>query len=225
MKTIETFENRLNQILISFTPFLASLIPAVFLCLNLITFMELKPIFSALIALATESIGISSLTIYLKVKQFNKRYKDPKNHVPSWPPVLAYSIYISAILITNVILEINLWNEPQKIVISISKGLLSLMSLSGALLIASNSAISYISQKNKRTPQPKTPKSSGQAEKALPVYLVSDWTELDSEMRACLSNGHTPRQLDQIFPKVTRRTINRWKTKPEIIALKHIKGD
>lgn len=221
MKTLEFFENRINQILIIITPFLASLIPAVFLCLNLISYMELDLILAVMIALATESIGISSLAIYLRVKQFNKRYKDSKNHVSSWPPLLSYSIYISSILITNVILEAPYWRDPQRIIISISKGLLSLMSLSGALLIASNNAISFVEQKNKRTTKRTTKKRAGQAETEFPVYLVKDWTQLNHEMKACLSNGHTPGQLDQIFPNVTRRTINRWKSKPEIKELKH----
>lgn len=215
MNRIQSFlDQTLTELLISITPFVASIIPAIFLYLNLTSIMLIPWYLALLIAAAAEGIGVGSIAICFKAIQFNKRYKDEKNHVYVWPPLISYGIYLAAIIVTNAILEAPGWHERSVVLSSIAKGCLSLLSLSGALMIATNNSINLVVAKNK----PKERKAAVKVSKKKtdrPVFAVKHWDNLTAEMKAELSNGHAPDELTAIFPQVTARTIRRWKEKIE----------
>jgi len=217
-KITEFFEKTLTELVVSITPFVASIIPAIFLFINLTRIMGLHGVGALLIAAAAEGIGIGSISIYYKAKQFNRRYKDEKNHVSEYPPLISYTIYLTAIILTNVLLEAHNWHESSAVIQSLAIAFLSLLSLSGALLIATNNSISMVENKNARS---STKKASSKSRKAADrkkteldstaIYSVSDWRELSPEMKAQLQNGHSRETLKTMFPEVTGRTVTRWK--------------
>jgi len=229
MNRIQKFlDVTLTALIVSITPFTASVIPVIFLYVNLTGIMLLPWYFAVPIALAAEAIGVGSVSIYFKARLHNGRYKDSKNHVFTWPAISAYVIYLSAIITTNALLESPGWYQASAALLSISKALLSLLSLSGAFLVATNYAINVVIEKNQRTSKAKPAVSDGQelvnltitenqADNAgqeadtLPVFMVSNKNDLTAEMVTHLQNGHDPVTLKTMFPKVSHRTIRRWK--------------
>ena len=156
-KVTDFFERRFANVLISVTPYAASFIPIAFLYRSLTKTLDIHPAVAAIISLAAEGIGVASVAIYNRAVQWNKRYTKEANHVDTRPAIIAYVIYLSAIITTSAILEASQFVPEAMqwvgiVIMMLSKALLSLMALSGALLIATNQAIQMVEKKLQRQP-------------------------------------------------------------------------
>jgi len=136
----------LPRLLLIIIPYAASFIPASLLYENLTKILEVGFVSAFIIAAATEGIGILCAALYLNIKKFNKKNTAAKHQQNAAYVIFAYGIYISSVIVTNAFLDFK--NQP--IEFTIARILLSLLSVSGALIFSSNHSMASTNSEIKR---------------------------------------------------------------------------
>ena len=143
-------EYKAARVLVAIAPFAAAFIPAYLLFRNTNKYLGF-PLWAALIAaIAAEAIGSSSITIYYKAVQHNSYYTADKNQINASRAIWAYAIYLGAIMVVNALLE-------ETTMAIIANALLSLLSLSGALVLSVHYQIGEVKERNKKRPLMRLP--------------------------------------------------------------------
>lgn len=211
-------EYKAARILVSIAPFATAFIPAFLVFQHTQKYLEFPLWASIVSAIAAEAIGASAITMYYKAEQHNSYYTAEKNQIESRLAIYAYLIYLTAVLTTNALLEIPSSKTYGDVLAIFAKSFLSLLSLSGALLLSIHYQIGEVKS---RYNKPKTTESTQKPKQPIQKvseYNVKAWGELSEEMKGILKNESNIENLKGIFPAVTERTIYNWRKKVQEVG-------
>ena len=182
-------------------PWLAPIVPATIAWQHMSGILHFPWIVATLTAVVIEFLGLATITTSFQFWDWNdkKRQTDPK--APLWIVLICAGFYTAIVLIVNVLLD----SAP--IVQKIAKGLLSILSIIGAITIAVRSqqarraaAVQLEKEQRKQERQEKTAEG------------LALFDELSAKERELLK-GLTAKQIREIFPDISITTARNWAKK------------
>jgi hypothetical protein len=121
-------ESLLVDILASYAPWLAPVVPAVLVFKNMSMYLGFEPWAALAGAIATETLGLSSIQTAVQFASWNAERK--QNRAPFLAAVITGIFYLTIILVVNSLLD----NDP--ILFKTARGLLSCLSVPAGVVIA-----------------------------------------------------------------------------------------
>lgn len=221
---IRSAESSIVNLISAIAPWAAPLAPAYMAFFHMRDRLEFPFWVAFALSGVIEILGLSTVSTILAFWNYNRKAAKT-NKAPVLVPLVAFLFYLSVVLTLNVLLEL----PNQSVWLEISaRALLTLLSIPAALILAvrtmhtdmianlkaeraEHKAERAERNRTKADTEPDTDRTDDRKSEMLPVYDISERTELTAEMIDHLKNGHTPETLSAMFPNVTDRTIRRWK--------------
>jgi hypothetical protein len=220
---VNSTEGSLVNFLTAFAPWLAPLAPAYMTYVHMIEFLEF-PIYIAFpLALLVEILGFGTVSTALDFWFHNRKEKAGMKRAPIEVVIGVFIFYLMLILVSNVVIDVSeaflsvRWQMASVIIV---RGLLTLQTIPGALIVAVRTGHRELLKEIKREKAEKLSETSQKVstpQEKLSESFPKDWRKLRPtltyEQVEELANL-TPGQIKAISQKhgVDEKTVQNWRS-------------
>lgn len=214
-------ESALTDKLIALSPWLTPLSAMQITITNMIDPLGYWPPIAILTGAAIEILLVAIFKTGLDFYQHNKRYKDEKNKMPLWIPILAFAFYILLIIGVVFTLEIPLDEKSKPWVYAGIKASLVLLSIPAGVIISvrkmHQDTLEKLSRKGIKPEKDSESKAQvsesrvkvSESEKQTPETFAR-WPDVPDPIRREVAKLATWEQVQEKFPYLKDKTAQNW---------------